>query len=436
MKNFKTILAGALVALLASSQFIAILLGGDALDYKNHVTVIILIIISTIYVRGIRLLSFMVPLIVMSFYIVLTLIVREIPDYTYAFMVFLWVFLCAVIFPFLVETETQWDIFLKSLAIVFIISICFTYFWSLTHNIQLDFGESTRYTIFGGKTRITRSTLGLGNPIYAGGVLFSGFWLSFALYTYNGKNFWRILSFLFFFALVSTDNRSKIYTTIIALGFYFSINRRGLLKKALSLNIILLALTFPFLFLIIGISSGEIDLTFNELSSGRIAFWTNVLKIHYQKDEIIRLLFGSGRGIMPSLNAMFIMSQKSAYHYDSTFLEFFLRYGVIGFSLFILAFFSHFKKSFAMANKYSSEQNNPLFRLMCCSATILFAIILVSVSDTTIPTLGNTIGVFLFPIAINLPNLKPGEKAPAEVKSRQKFGAPPVKYHRGMLSDS
>lgn len=319
------------------------------------------------YFRHVSLPSRLLPLVIFVVYGAGNLLVHQ--EWLQSIMWAIWLLYVALLFPAIFSRNADhFFVFLNWLLWLLLISMLILVAYSYNAGLDLAW-QGARH----------RFTGGTANPSILGKAAGTIFWLSFLLYVYKTKIIYLIASGFAIILLFYIDMRSDLYGVIFGIFIYVFLTLRSraqyLIAWSAGLGVAALTLSVDW----------SLELLDSFLSR-RISFWIAVTNESDPLGSVWRFLFGTGSHVLHD-------------HYDNQWLEIALRFGLIGFLLFVYVWVKMFAYYQAQRTRESNRQLRNMYAwAMAASGSLA----LMGLTSYIMPSLGNVYNLVLIPVLVSI----------------------------------
>lgn len=305
------------------------------------------------------------PLIIFVFYCCFLMIIHG--AFIHAALYLMWLVYALIILPKLFSINFEIfqtyinALFYATLALLFLLFL-YTLFYEV--NIFFEAGG-----------RRLRYTSGLSNPSIYAKLVSTSLWLSLLLFILSRRTIYLIYMAGGFVLLVLADMRTDLFGAIIGFTAFLVLNSK---RKYTYISIIILFSVPVLIWIMFNFSIYDLDV----LLSGRIYLWLN-------------LYYESGFG--ESIKVLLVGSGNYSEHYDSQWLEVLLKFGLIGFSIFLYAFIYLIIK----LSRARKKESNVFYKgVYTWGQALWIAFGAQGMTLYLFPSLGNTYNLILIPIIV------------------------------------
>lgn len=341
-------------------------------SYRNVYLLGAIAMMAVLAIRDPRLNRAAAVLGIFSAYTLANLVARG--ELAYGVMFVLWFGYIALVFPSLRFQGKE----LEDLVIYGVVGLTVLlgalYYTSLTYNLSMEWDPYAR----------ARFTSGLANPSIYVRVASTTLWLALLAYILRRQLRYLAIAAVAVVLVRASDVRADLLGVVVGAVVFVTDYRRHW-RTQLALFVVVTAMG---VWMFSGYSYDEI----NDWSSGRLEVWNEAIDASYD-GSMVTYLFGTGHSVV------YNPFTEKTYHYDNLYLEVLLRYGLVGFFLFMYGIWQVLRQIHRRSRAASTAQERALY---AWAKGALSALLVISSFATVIPSLGNSINVILLPLILRL----------------------------------
>ncbi|MCA9674627.1 MAG: hypothetical protein KC464_06290 [Myxococcales bacterium] len=297
-------------------------------------------------------------------------------QFAYAMMFLLWFGFVAVAFSSISFDNDDFNTFMRAVVSMMALLVVYLYYVSVAHDVSVQWADTTR----------VRFTSGLKNPSVYARITATLFWMCLLGFCLSRHRWYLVLSIGAAFLLRASDVRADMVGLICGLVMFYT-DWKGMRRARVAM--ISLIAVFSVLLISRALERYEV---INDMLSGRPDVWGYVIDVSHHDASVATYLFGTGRSVL------FAAVTSKELHYDNTYLEVLLRYGVVGFFLFGAGVVTILRDLNRRVRRSTGDE-----RLVAAWAKGAFVHLLVVANAATVfPSLGSTVNVVLLPMILRV----------------------------------